>query len=792
MGEDEVYVFPHQAKAKLKNAKLSQMPVYIFAMSGFGKSALVRNYLEKKKFVLFDAVESPLTDLDIPETDKVKILVIDNVHCIENDYLEETLCKLLSRKDIWMIFLSRCRCPGWLLGEYLTKKRFVTIREEDLALNREEVVELLEGYGIRDMLSDEVDEVYSLGRGYGLGLSIMASLMQEQGYAQGKAYIWNRNIYENGQKILWDFINKNVYEQWDHEIQRFVMELSIVERFDKDIAQQITGTEYVEKYLTRLREVGNFMNYEDGVYYFDSVVLLSMRRRMEMQYPKEKINELYYNAGRFYRKKGRIMEALDMFEKCGNKTQIGEILVENAKNNPASGHFFELKDYYFGLSEEQIKESTELMVGMCMLQSLMMNGEQSDYWYDCLVEKKEKSSGHEKRVARDWICYLDIALPHRGSDNIIELVLNAGKLLISRDVSLPEFSVTSNLPSQMSGGKDFCEWSKKDRELAKLIGKPLSLVFGRQGASMVNLALAESFLEKGESDYEVMRMLSLGQMAAQAKGNFEQCYVAVGLTAWLHIINGHLDDAEVLLKEFEKNVREADARKLIPDIRRFLMQISLYRGDKEEVAKWMSTAPDENKEFFSMLRLQYLLKIRIYLQLDKYDQAFMLLQKMFYYAEKAQRTYVKMECELLQAILEYRTGQECYVEDFQAFLTHAEEYHFVRLISREGAAVQKLLRSQKWEVSDEEFLRQVCEETDRVAKAYPGYLNSVSGTSEAITGKALTILRYLAEGMSYEEIASELGITKMTVKYHCTENYRKLGVKGKAAAISEARRRHLI
>ncbi len=792
MDEKEVYVFPHQAKAKLKAAKQAQVPVYIFGMTGFGKSALIRNYLGKKKYILFDAASSPLTMLEINQEVKDTILVVDNLQYADNDYLREKIRGLLKRRDIWLIFLSRCRCPDWLLDEYLIKSRFVTITEEELMLNREETLEVLSEYGLGEIRTDEADEIYRICRGHGLALYILSGLMLEQGESQKKAYVWNSDICVNTQRILWDYFEKNVYSQWDSDLQRFVMELSIVDDFTKELAQEITGTEYVGKYINRAQEVGNFLRYEDGTYRFEENVILSMRRRMELWYSRRKINELYYNAGRYFRRKGNVKKALDMFEKSENTSQITEILVENAKVNPGAGHFFELKDYYFRLSEEQIKDSTELMVGMCMLHSLMMNGEQSDYWYNCLAEKKEKVSRHEKKVVRDWLCYLDIALPHRGSENVASLISNTAKLLISREVNIPEFAITSNLPSQMNGGKDFCEWSKRDREYAKTLGKAVSLVFGKQASGMVNLALAESFLEKGESDYEVMRMLSLGQMAAQAKGNMEQCYVAVGLTAWLHIINGHIEDAEAILLDFKENANEAGAVKLIPDINRFLGLISLYRGDKEEVRSWMSGAPDENREFFCMLRMQYLLKVRVYIQYEKYEQAFMLLQKLRYYAEKAKRTYLKMECELLQSILEYRTGQECYAVNFQAFLKHAQEYHFVRIVSREGAAVQKLLKAQKWEVSDDAFFKQVCAETDRVAKAYPGYLSTVSGTEEAITGNALAVLRYQAEGLSYEEIGQELGITRATVKYHSTENYRKLGVNGKAAAIAEARKRHII
>ena len=94
---------------------------------------------------------------------------------------------------------------------------------------------------------------------------------------------------------------------------------------------------------------------------------------------------------------------------------------------------------------------------------------------------------------------LDISTPHRGTIRMIDLLKRAGVLLTERQTVLPELSVTSNLPSMMNGGKDFCEWSRRDKELAKSIGKVISLVLGKYGKGLVNLALAESFFHMSTS-----------------------------------------------------------------------------------------------------------------------------------------------------------------------------------------------------------------------------------------------------------------------------------------------------
>ena len=83
----------------------------------------------------------------------------------------------------------------------------------------------------------------------------------------------------------------------------------------------------------------------------------------------------------------------------------------------------------------------------------------------------------------------------RKESSCIWILKNAYLLLLDKEVKMQEFSVTSNQASQMNGGKDFCEWSKRDRELAGSIGKIVEFVLGKYGKGLVNLALAESFFE---------------------------------------------------------------------------------------------------------------------------------------------------------------------------------------------------------------------------------------------------------------------------------------------------------
>lgn len=440
-------------------------------------------------------------------------------------------------------------------------------------------------------------------------------------------------------------------------------------------------------------------------------------------------------------------------------------------------------------------------MGMSMLQSLLLDIEESEHWYQELEQYAKEHSGRERRRARSELLYLEIGLPHRGSENMIEILKKAHLLILDKQVSLQEFSVTSNQASQMNGGKDFCEWSKRDRELAKGIGKLVEFILGKYGKGMVNLALSESFFEKGEDNYEVASLANKGRMQAETGGKLEQCFVADGMLAWLHIITGKVSEAEELLKRFYKKAEKEEAERLLPNIETFIIRCALYSQKKAEIEKWMKKAPDEEQEFSIYDRFHYLTKVRVYLQNGRNEQAYNLLLKCEYYATVMKRIYIKIEVKLLMAIVQYRIGDERWDETLCEGLKMAEEYHFVRIITREGAAIRPLLTQSRWEPSrveskegekkNRQFWKQVLEETEKMTRYYPGYLKA-GIESVTLSDAMLEVLKLQADGLSKEKIAERLNMSVSNVKYHTQQIYKRLGVSNKAEAVMEAGKRGLL
>lgn len=808
------YIRPKRALRRLKAAEEENITAYIYGVSGIGKTELIVRYLKQKKYQMFDAGRVSAEELEgIAESEKRKIVVIDNLHDLameeECDDIKEAIISLIEREDIWLILSGRCAVPPWLAAVRY-REVFYVIEESELLFDEAQENQYIEYTKI--LLTPEQRKVsrnYCLGvpLGWYITWDIYKQIQLREGLKEGE-YFSDKlfsELIDRGLSQMWDYLDWHVYDNWDIRIQEFLMEVSIVDCFTAHLAEMITGINNVESILSRVKWLGNFMvertEKDEVVYEFRREMRISMRRRLKRKYNKEQIHALYENAGLYYQLNKEPIRALEMYQKAGEKERIASLLIENARTAPNNGYYYQLKKYYLKLSDEKIRTSPELMMGMSMLQSLLLDIEESERWYQELEQYAKEHSGRERRQARSKLLYLEIGLPHRGSENMVEILKKAHLLILDKQVSLQEFSVTSNQASQMNGGKDFCEWSKRDRELAKGIGKLVEFILGKYGKGMVNLALSESFFEKGEDNYEVASLANKGRMQAETGGKLEQCFVADGMLAWLHIITGKVSEAEELLKRFYKTAEKEEAERLLPNIETFIIRCALYSQKKAEIEKWMKKAPDEEQEFSIYDRFHYLTKVRVYLQNGRNEQAYNLLLKCEYYATVMKRTYIKIEVKLLMAIVQYRVGDERWDETLCEGLKMAEEYHFVRIITREGAAIRPLLTQSRWEPSrveskegekkNRQFWKQVLEETEKMTRYYPGYLKA-GIESVTLSDAMLEILKLQADGLSKEKIAERLNMSVSNVKYHTQQIYKRLGVSNKAEAVMEAGKRGLL
>lgn len=783
---DQNYIAPASALKKLKKARSLSQTVYLYGATGYGKTELVRQYLSGRRYIYLSCEELPWEAGALPSEEpgrqNRRIVVIDNLHRLKSEELRRKILALEKRKDIWLILIGRSPLPTWLMSRHI-QEVFVVISENDLRMGRDEITAYLDARGVTHT-EEDIQYLQNTAEGNAYILHHVALRMKEGEHPGPKLQTEIREAFAS-------YLENVVLVRWDSDLLEFLMQVSVVDEFTLELAEMISGNLHVTALLEQAAEAGNFISQEDGTYRLRPVLIDALRNRALKLYGRERVKDFKYNAALYYEMHDEVVPALRLFEECGKTERIKNLLIRNARMNPGNGHYYELRRYYFNMDEREIEDSPVLMAGMSMLHSMLMDDEKSEYWYEKLKAFATNAKGGVRREALSRLAYLDIGLPHRGSRDVLEIIKNIPALLFDKGNRLPEFSVTSNLPSTMNGGKDFCHWSPDDTKLAKTVGPLVERVLGSYGKGLVKAALGESYYEKGGDNYEVMSLLTRAQVEAGQGGTMEIAFAAVGVRVRLALLQGDSPAARELLASFEQSVKENRAVQLLPNIQALRCRLALYEGDMDMVERWMKTAPDEDREFCSLERYRYLTKVRCYLANGAYTKAQALLEKLRYYAEQTGRPYVRMETGLLSAITKERVGGP-WQEELATVLKEAERYRFLRLITEEGAAVWPLFQREKKALQEagtlnKDWLRRLLAEAEEVARRYPLYLKKRAAVAADFKGVALTILRLQADGLSVNRIAQRLDLKPDNVKYHIKENYRKLNVDNKTDALLAAR-----
>ena len=786
--EEQRYIKINAIYQKIKQAVADQSCIYIHAPVGTGKTAAVRYYFRDCKCRWLSGKLGFLPDR--PDVSQVEepVIIIDDISWLTDAASQQYICQMVEQTEKQIVLIGRNRMPKWLMNTY-TSGYLRLADERYMLMDQVQIQRLMKSRGCT-CSEEEAEQMLKDTAGFVLELIMIARHFQREG-------CYNRAVLEDAKLDCYHYYDQMFFEHWNTDVQEMLLSVVEFDQFDAELAQLTTRDSSAPALLEYAYGVGDFLiRNTDGSYSLRPQLREFLRWRRDIKWSEAAKRDIHKNAAVYYELHDNIPAALKECRKIGDEKQILELLVKNAERHTGVAHYYETKEYYFSLPEEKILEYPVLIAGMSMLYSLILQPEKSEEWYQklCSYVEEHQSLPRRQKEAKSRIAYLDIALPHRGVGKMSDTLKSVARLCIDRSISMPEFSVTSNIPSVMNGGKDFCDWSRIDKELAKVMRKPIEIVLGEFGVGLVNIALAESYFEKSSADdFEVITLAGDGYAMAETKGRIEMCFAALGTRTRLNVRHDHLRLAEQQLGDFKKRVIKEHAEQLLPNIEALRTWLNLKKGNMQEVREWMRQAPSELEGFYILDRYQYLMKLRCYLVLGEYEAAWNLADRLTVYFTQYERHYMQMETTLLRAILCYRMGRKEWKNHFQTAYEQAESYHFTWLIAQEGIAVRPLLK--EWSenhAEPDEFWRLVREKTEKMAFQYPAYLAEEKVLAVPLSDMEKRILQMHCAGVDSRKIQELCDIKERTLKFHNANIYKKLGVKNKSEAIIAAKQLDIV
>jgi len=257
----EYYVQPKAAYKQLKEAQNIGRPVYIYGVTGYGKTSLVKNFFRNKKVDYRLCTDTEWKKIIFPGTRVRKrflTYVFDDVQFLTDEKRREEICALLRSPQAWVILVSRGCRPGWLLQNDF-EKNFLMISERDLRLDRSEMDRLLLSHHVK--LEDaEANELLAFSQGNGYALSVAA-----QNLEIGLSF---RETMQLMARVYYQYVYNVVMEQNTPEVRDFVSMVSVVKHFTLPLAEKIMQRSDVKEIIRQIEERSNFLARDENGWYF--------------------------------------------------------------------------------------------------------------------------------------------------------------------------------------------------------------------------------------------------------------------------------------------------------------------------------------------------------------------------------------------------------------------------------------------------------------------------------------------------------------------------------------------
>lgn len=752
---------------------------------GFGKSTTARALVAGRKVCALSAWGP---EFALPPVDgSWDTLLIDDFQFLAEDRHQEALCEMIrNNPNRWFILLSRGLVPGWLLP-FQFAGIMTVFGVKDLALDQESTGRLLRQYGVQ--VSDlELSEIQKVSKGCPMPLILLIRHLLCDG-------AYNEAMADQVRRELFLYFEERVFRPLDLSVQDLLLSLAPFEQFGPELARIVSGNPRAGEILGRFqRETTALIQDYLDQYHFWPIFRRFLLWELEQTYEESKRKTLYSRGGLFYELKEDYGKALECYSKSGDYSKVSQLLVKNAELHPGMGHYESMAPYYKALPEREILSSPALMQAMSMICAMQLDLAGSEQWYQALKDFAQSrcQTDGAGREARSRLAWLDLALPQRDVEGMIDIFPKVFRLLTDRQINLPAFSVTSTLPSLMNGGKDFSPWSKKDDFLYATLRIPVEGVLGRDGVCLGDCAVAESKFEKGENVKDRVLSLMSNLERVRRSGTPDMEFAVVGLLARTQLDSCRAEDARQTLLTLRERFEAEGESRFMPNLDAMICRVNLYLGNDGEVSRWYrEKAPKNPQQLHGLKRYQYLTQAMVELALGKEGQALLTLAPLQPYFEACRRYIDGIHLHILSAIAKERLDEGDWRKDLHAALDTAAEFGFVRILSQYGVSLLPLVEECGWE-GDESFLKQVLAALRTQAVCYPDYLRPYRDMVAPLSPTEFQVLRLLCADKSNAEISALLGMKVATVKVHVSHILDKLGVKRRAEAKATAQKLHLL
>jgi ATP/maltotriose-dependent transcriptional regulator MalT/DNA-binding SARP family transcriptional activator len=290
------------------------------------------------------------------------LLVLDDVHLLMDGpsasipgYLAAYLPRharlaLLSRPPLSAPEITRLAGQGDV----------ASVNARALSFTAEEVSDFLGGPGVAVLDQEALEEAHAQTEGWPVALSLLREVLREGGAGLEVAQQVGRTRRE-----LYDYFATQVLGRLRPALQRFLLQISVLEPIEPDLAAAVTGTPEARRLLEDLEERGLLVALVDrdaGQYRLHVLLRETLRAHLEREEGPEEVRRLQRAVGKRLAEAGRPGQAIPYLLWSGDHPAAATLLEAHGERWVNDGLWKAVLDWIGALRREVIERSAPLLL----------------------------------------------------------------------------------------------------------------------------------------------------------------------------------------------------------------------------------------------------------------------------------------------------------------------------------------------------------------------------------------------------------------------------------------------
>lgn len=742
------------------------------------------------------------------------ILVLDDYHIITNPLIHEILEYFLEHqpRQAHLVITTRSD-PPVPLARLRARGQMTEIRASDLRFTEEEVRHFFNQSMQLVLKEEDVQSLEMRTEGWAVGLQLAALALKN--IQDPHRFV---ETFRGSHRYVLDYLAEEIIRQQRDDVRKFLVQTSILERFNAESCEVITGYPNSRDLLSELEQANLFLiPLDDDRIWYRYHHLFADFLRTELS--KTETEELYKKAALWHEQIGLLSEAVQYAIASSDLEFIADIIDRGLRNDEvwSGGNLTLYADWLNALHPQAFQSRPALSLNASHILYLLGRFDLADKQLDqteqtlhALPASPEKdqmlalasfyrgaiaSVRGDSQQAIEKITFAQERLPKenhlqhaRGFFSLglayelsgqTELAIqnylkSSEEAQSARVLSLAIHALGAAAQVQISQGQ--LSWAEQACQQAIQIagGKQLpplglaEIIIGNIALERNNLATAEEFLKNG---------IALSRRG----GLMDDVILGLSHLSRLYIYQGRVSNAFDTAREVNTIIQGFGVERMSMLAAAYIASLQHYTGQdgaaKQWAVKYQAVRDDQSHGFMDLTL------VRILLKTGERANVPSILDALLTKAQAQNRLRICMEIMILMALF-HRAEKNipAAVDWLSQALGLAVPEGFIRIFLDERESLLDLLPRARQTAP--ELVDTILGIQQADSDSHPLPLDQLP---DPLSKQELRVLGLIVAGKSNQEIADELVISVGTAKWHVHNILQKLGVSNRSQGIARAR-----